>query len=409
MKRTSDRDRADPIARVAVLSYCNTRSGTLDGDRPVGRRAVRRPASATAPDAMRRRARSTNRASTRACSRGQRRPGRVVRRRLVGHRRPHRRSSGSPTGASHAPIRSVTRAPTCSRPSLDPIARAAPTPTSGATPRNVRAHYDLGNELFQRLLDDTMMYSCAIFDSPDDSLADRVARQARTSRARASSSSRGDRVLEIGTGWGGFAIHAARAIRLPRHDDDDLRAPVEYARDAGADAGLDHLVTVREDDYRDVRGDVRQGDRDRDDRSRRLARVRHVLRPVPRPACPTTGLLAMQAIVVPDGSFDGIKHHDATSSRPRSSRAGAFRRSARSPTPRTAAAGSSLDASRRHRPALRGDPAALAGQPRRRRDRAARARLRRAVRPALGLLLLVLRGRLRRALHQHRPGGVRDA
>ena len=85
----------------------------------------------------------------------------------------------------------------------------------GATPargsrRNIRAHYDLGNELFALFLDETMTYSCAIFERPSDaslhgaSVAklDRICRKLDLDAEH--------RVLEIGTGWGGFALHAAR-------------------------------------------------------------------------------------------------------------------------------------------------------------------------------------------------------
>ncbi len=74
---------------------------------------------------------------------------------------------------------------------------------------NIRAHYDLGNEFFQLFLDSSLMYSCAYYRSADDSLEmaqaeklDLICRKLRLAP--------GDRVLEIGTGWGSFALHAAR-------------------------------------------------------------------------------------------------------------------------------------------------------------------------------------------------------
>src|SRR5581483_12268521 len=74
--------------------------------------------------------------------------------------------------------------------------------------RNVRAHYDLGNELFQKILDETMMYSCAVFERPTESLAE-ASRHKLDRLANLLALAPGDRVLEIGTGWGGFAVHAA--------------------------------------------------------------------------------------------------------------------------------------------------------------------------------------------------------
>lgn len=80
--------------------------------------------------------------------------------------------------------------------------------TRAGSRRNVAEHYDLGNGFYRLFLDPTMAYSCAIFDRDDATLEeasiakfDRIARKLRLSPAH--------RVLEIGCGWGGFAIHAA--------------------------------------------------------------------------------------------------------------------------------------------------------------------------------------------------------
>ena len=79
---------------------------------------------------------------------------------------------------------------------------------AGRSRRQIAAHYDLGNELFGLFLDPTMMYSCAIFDSPHATLEE--ASLAKLERVCASSTSGpDDHVLEIGTGWGGFAVYAA--------------------------------------------------------------------------------------------------------------------------------------------------------------------------------------------------------
>ena len=74
--------------------------------------------------------------------------------------------------------------------------------------RNIAAHYDLGNELFALMLDETMAYSCGVFERDGASLQEaQVAKFERICRKLRLSP--GDHVLEIGTGWGGFAIHAA--------------------------------------------------------------------------------------------------------------------------------------------------------------------------------------------------------
>jgi cyclopropane-fatty-acyl-phospholipid synthase len=75
--------------------------------------------------------------------------------------------------------------------------------------RNIAAHYDLGNDFYQLFLDPTMTYSCGIFERPESTMEeasvakfDRICRKLRLAP--------GMSLLEIGTGWGGFAIHAAR-------------------------------------------------------------------------------------------------------------------------------------------------------------------------------------------------------
>jgi cyclopropane-fatty-acyl-phospholipid synthase len=173
--------------------------------------------------------------------------------------------------------------------------------------RNVRAHYDLGNDLFQRLLDPTMMYSCAIFASPDASLED--ASRAKLERlARRLELEPGDRVLEIGTGWGGFAIHAARHHGCHVTTTTISEAQYEHARRRVADAGLTDRVTVLCADYRDLDATFDKVVAiemieavDWREYETFFARCRALVA--------ETGLVVLQAIVVPDASFDRMKHH----------------------------------------------------------------------------------------------------
>ena len=95
------------------------------------------------------------------------------------------------------------------RRSLDSIEQRFRKNSLAGSLENIRAHYDLGNEFFQLFLDSSLMYSCAYYRSADDSLEmaqaeklDLICRKLRLAP--------GDRVLEIGTGWGSFALHAAR-------------------------------------------------------------------------------------------------------------------------------------------------------------------------------------------------------
>ena len=76
---------------------------------------------------------------------------------------------------------------------------------------NIRAHYDLGNEFFSSFLDPTMMYSCALFRSEHDSLEDAQKNKIHSIIKKAEIN-KGDHVLEIGCGWGGFAIEAVHCL-----------------------------------------------------------------------------------------------------------------------------------------------------------------------------------------------------
>ncbi len=118
---------------------------------------------------------------------------------------------------------------------------------------DISAHYDLGNDLFELMLDETMMYSCAHFGEPGMSLAD-----ASVAKLELVCSKLGlgpeDHVVEIGTGWGGFAVHAA-STRGCRVTTTTISAEqYEYAAARVAAAGLGDRVTVLKQDYRDLRG-----------------------------------------------------------------------------------------------------------------------------------------------------------
>jgi cyclopropane-fatty-acyl-phospholipid synthase len=125
--------------------------------------------------------------------------------------------------------------------------------TRGGARRNIAAHYDAGNDFFALVLDETMMYSCALFERPRMSLA-----EASTAKldavCRKLALGPGDHVLEIGTGWGGFALHAARTTGCLVTTTTVSRAQYELARERVRAAGLEGRITVLLEDYRDVRG-----------------------------------------------------------------------------------------------------------------------------------------------------------
>lgn len=117
--------------------------------------------------------------------------------------------------------------------------------------KNIVAHYDLGNDFFKTFLDETMMYSAAIFESPDVTLGD--ASRAKIDRiCRKLELKPTDHVVEIGAGWGGFAIHAVNnygcRVTTTTISDEQFAFATERVRAAG----LQDRITIVKDDYRDL-------------------------------------------------------------------------------------------------------------------------------------------------------------
>jgi cyclopropane-fatty-acyl-phospholipid synthase len=128
-----------------------------------------------------------------------------------------------------------------------------PRNTRSGARRHIAAHYDLGNDLFRLFLDESMTYSCALFDRPRVSLReaqeDKLERVCRKLQLRPD-----DHVLEIGSGWGSFALHAASRFGCTVTTTTISREQHEVASQRVRDAGLDDRVTVLLEDYRDLRG-----------------------------------------------------------------------------------------------------------------------------------------------------------
>jgi cyclopropane-fatty-acyl-phospholipid synthase len=125
--------------------------------------------------------------------------------------------------------------------------------TRAGSRKNISAHYDIGNDLFRLFLDDTMMYSSAYFETADTTLEqaavaklDLVCRKLELNTC--------DHLLEIGTGWGGLAVHAARHYGCRVTTTTISEEQFVLATRKVAEAGLDHLVTVIRQDYRDLSG-----------------------------------------------------------------------------------------------------------------------------------------------------------
>ncbi|MGV1049997.1 MAG: class I SAM-dependent methyltransferase [Solirubrobacterales bacterium] len=128
-----------------------------------------------------------------------------------------------------------------------------PENTKDRARSHIAAHYDLGNDLFAEFLDERMMYSCAYFPSDGASLEqaqlaklDRICDRLRLGPE--------NHLLEIGTGWGGMAIHAARRSGCRVTTTTISRAQYELAAQRVRDAGLSDQVTVLLEDYRDLQG-----------------------------------------------------------------------------------------------------------------------------------------------------------
>ncbi len=125
--------------------------------------------------------------------------------------------------------------------------------TRAGSRRNIAAHYDLGNDFFELVLDRSMMYSCAIFERPDATL-DEAATAKLERICRKLELGPADHVIEIGTGWGGFAIYAARNYGCRVTTTTISRRQHDFAAARIAGAGLSDRITVLLDDYRDLSG-----------------------------------------------------------------------------------------------------------------------------------------------------------
>jgi cyclopropane-fatty-acyl-phospholipid synthase len=141
-------------------------------------------------------------------------------------------------------------------PLLAPFLFAAGTSRANgrrASRKQIAAHYDLGNDMFELMLDPTMTYSCTWFARDDMTLEEAAIAKLDLICARLDLRP-DDHLLEIGTGWGGLAIHAARTRGCRVTTTTISREQHDYAVARIRDAGLDDRITVLLQDYRDLRG-----------------------------------------------------------------------------------------------------------------------------------------------------------
>ena len=168
--------------------------------------------------------------------------------------------------------------------------------------RNIAAHYDLGNDFFALFLDRHMMYSSAIYPSPEADLENAATHKLDLICQRLRLAP-GMEVLEIGTGWGGLALHAARHYGVRVTTTTISREQARFAREQVREAGLSDRIQVLEQDYREL-----QGRYDRIVSVEMIEAVGHqfldeyfrVLNQRLKPE----GLLLLQAITVPDQRYE---------------------------------------------------------------------------------------------------------
>jgi cyclopropane-fatty-acyl-phospholipid synthase len=176
--------------------------------------------------------------------------------------------------------------------------------THGTARRNIADHYDLGNDFFERFLDPTLTYSAGIFERPEGTMEEAsTAKYERICRKLALRPEH--HVLEIGTGWGGFALHAAGRFGCRVTTTTISKEQHDKAAERIRAAGLADRVTLLLEDYRNL-----QGTFDRCVSIEMIEAVGHqYLADYFRVACERLvpeGLFCLQAIIVPDQRFD---HH----------------------------------------------------------------------------------------------------
>jgi len=171
--------------------------------------------------------------------------------------------------------------------------------------KNITAHYDLGNTFYSLFLDDTLTYSSGIFETDTSSLADAsIAKYDRICRKLDLTSD--DHVLEIGTGWGGYAIHAARNYGCRVTTATISKKQFAVAKQRVAEAGLADRVNILLKDYRELSGTY-----DKLVSIEMIEAVGHQYYPTFFKTCSDLlkphGMMAIQAITIGDHLYDQHK------------------------------------------------------------------------------------------------------
>ncbi len=177
--------------------------------------------------------------------------------------------------------------------------------TLSGSRKNIAAHYDLSNDFFKLLLDPTMTYSSAYFDKPDLALEE-AQRKKYDVLCRKLALKSSDHVLEVGTGWGGFALHAAKNYGCRVTSITVSHQQYAYAIERVRETRLGGHIDVRLQDYRHLRGKF-----DKIVSIEMIEAVGHRFLPIYfkklHDVLKKDGLLALQMILSPDHRYDSFR------------------------------------------------------------------------------------------------------
>jgi cyclopropane-fatty-acyl-phospholipid synthase len=172
--------------------------------------------------------------------------------------------------------------------------------------RNIHEHYDLSNDFFALFLDPSMMYSAAKWTTPELPL-EAAQFEKNDALCRSLRLQPGDHVLEIGSGWGGWALHAARRYGCRVTTLTISERQLDYARRRIAEAGLADRIEVRFQDYRELSGQF-----DKIVSIEMMEAIGHAYLPefcaVIDRALKPNGLVALQFITCPDARYDAFRN-----------------------------------------------------------------------------------------------------
>ena len=172
--------------------------------------------------------------------------------------------------------------------------------------KNISAHYDLGNDFFQLFLDPTMMYSAAIYQTQRTSLEEAAVHKLDHICQKLELKPT-DHLVEIGTGWGGMAIHAAKHYGCKVTTTTISQEQYEYAKQRVAAEGLSDKITLLLKDYREMEGQY-----DKLVSIEMIEAVGHEYYDSYFSKCASllkpTGLMVIQAITIADQRYDYAKN-----------------------------------------------------------------------------------------------------